>query len=164
MNKNTPLLQANQRWHQSLDEGYQRFLESLTALELTDAGQQWLKFKHSLQTHIEFEQQYIEPLAEDWEDNIHKLVQSDHLILQRLMPRLDSALNAIAQSPQARSELVNKLDGFIKMRNVLVHHDLREMEQLYTVLEQQLDTAKAAALAQAMDSKLFALEGPLSKE
>ena len=164
MSKNAPLLQANQRWHQSLDEGYQRFLESLTALELADAGQQWQKFRQSLQTHIAFEQQHIEPLAVDWEDNIHKLIQSDHLILQRLMPRLDKALQAIEQSPQARSELVNRLDGFIKMRNVLVHHDLREMEQLYSVLEQQLDTANTTAIAQAMNEKLAALEGPLPKE
>lgn len=157
MSKNSPLLQANQRWHQSLDDGYQGFLESLTALELADAGQQWRQFRQSLQTHIAFEQQHIEPLAVDWEDNIHKLIQSDHLILQRLIPRLDKALQAIEQSPQARSELVNRLDGFIKMRNVLAHHDLREMEQLYSVLDQQLNAKQTSGFAEAMDRKLATL-------
>jgi len=154
MNPSAPLSDANQRWHHFLDNGYQQFLESLTALELADARQQWQQFKQSLSAHIAFEQEHIEPLAQDWEDNIHKLVQSDHLILDRLMPRLDKALSAIAQSTQPRSELVRSLDSFIKMRNVLVHHDLREMEQLYPVLDQQLDKSQASKLAQAMDEQL----------
>lgn len=146
-----PLSQANQRWHQFLDDSYQGFLESLTALDLVDARSQWQQFKQSLSAHIEFEQLHIEPLAENRKDNILKLVQSDHLILDRLMPRLDTALDAIEQSVQPRSELVRSLDSFIKMRNVLVHHDLREMEHLYPMLDQQLDSKQALKLAEAMD-------------
>ena len=151
------LSQANQRWHQHLDALYQRFLEQLTALNFPSALQEWTQFKRSLSVHIEFEEQHIEPLAEGLEDNIQKLIQSDHLILNRLMPRLDSALQGIEKSEQARAELVRSLDGFIKMRNVLIHHDLREMEQLYPVLDQQLSNTDADELIRAMDSARLAL-------
>jgi len=151
------LSQANQRWHQNLDTLYQAFLEKLTALELAAAGQQWVQFKRSLSAHIEFEELHIDSLAQGMEDNIQKLIQSDHLILNRLMPRLDATLENIAQSDQTRAELVRSLDGFIKMRNVLVHHDLREMEQLYPVLDQQLSKTEADKLIRAMDSARLAL-------
>lgn len=145
------LSQANQRWHQNIDALYQTFLEELTALNLPAAGQHWAGFKDSLSAHIEFEERHIEPLAENLDDNIQKLIQSDHLILNRLMPRLDTAIEAITQSDEPRTELVRSLDGFIKMRNVLIHHDLREMEQLYSVLDQQLSKAEADKLSRAMD-------------
>jgi len=145
------LSQANQRWHQNLDDLYQSFLEQLTALELSAARQQWAQFKRSLSAHIDFEEQHIDPLTEGLEDNIQKLIQSDHLILNRLMPRLDKAIELIEQSSHRRTELVGSLDGFIKMRNVLIHHDLREMEQLYPLLDQQLNTAEATRLASSMD-------------
>lgn len=161
MNPSVPLSEANQRWHQFLDDGYQGFLESLTALELATARHQWQQFKQSLSTHIEFEQQHIEPLAQDWEDNIHKLIQADHRILNRLMPRLDKALDTIEQSAKPRSQLVHSLDSFIKMRNVLVHHDQREMEYLYPMLDQKLDIKQTLKLAEAMDTQRASLSGLL---
>lgn len=157
MSSSISLSQANQRWHLLLDDGYQAFLETLTALELADARRHWQRFKKSLRAHIEFEQEHVEPLAQDWDDNIHKLVQSDHLILDRLIPRLDKALDVIEQSPHPRSELVRALDSFIKMRNVLIHHDLREMENLYPALDQQLDGEQALELTQAMDKQRLSL-------
>ncbi len=151
MSDSNSLSAANQRWHKILDDDYQHFLEALTALNFSTASQQWQQFKLSLSTHIEFEHSHIEPLAEPWEMNIHKLIQSDHLILERLMPKLDQALALIEQATNQRAELVRSLDGFIKMRNVLIHHDLREMEHLYPQLEQQLSTLKASTLASSMD-------------
>ena len=149
MNK---LADANQRWHALLDSSYQALLESLTALEFELALAQWGEFAHSLTSHIKFEQDNIEPLAQDWESNTLKLIRSDHLILQRLLPRLDAALSRIQQADAPRAELVRSLDGFIKMRNVLEHHDLREMENLYPLLDEQLDKAKLRVLVESMDT------------
>jgi len=157
MSTDQSLSRANQVWHQNLDDNYQQFLEALTALELPMAQRYWQQFKQSLSQHIEFEQAHIEPLAEPWDQNIHKLIQSDHLILDRLMPRLDCALEQIDRAENPRAELVRSLDGFIKMRNVLVHHDLREMEQLYPQLDQQLSPEQAGALAESMIQSLTGL-------
>ena len=142
---------ANMRWHQQLDSRYQHFLESLTALEMDTAATHWMVFKTSLTTHIDFEQSSIEPLAIDWTDNTLRLIQSDHLILHRLLPKLDKALHDITLSDKPRTTLVSQLDSFIKMRNVLKHHDVREMEQFYPQLDQQVDSAQIHALVEQMD-------------
>ncbi len=151
------LADANQRWHQVLDALYQTFLESLTALELNLARQNWEAFKRNLITHIGFEQTYIEPLTETWESSTLKLIQSDHLILNRLLPRLDKAFGLIEHADSPRTELVRQLDGFIKMRNVLEHHDLREMENLYPLLDEKIDSSQADELAKGMDAARTAL-------
>ncbi len=158
------LADANQRWHLILDTSYQSFLESLTALELDLARQQWVLFKRFLGDHIEFEQANIEPLAADWESNTLKLIQSDHLILNRLLPRLDTAFELIVQTDSARAELVRQLDGFIKMRNVLEHHDLREMEYLYPLLDEQLESTRIQLLADSMDQAREALSASADSE
>jgi hemerythrin-like domain-containing protein len=145
------LSEANQRWHSQLDSSYQAFLESLTALDFSRARGQWTNFESSLKAHIELEHANIEPLTENWEGNTLKLIQSDHLILNRLLPRLETALTLIERADATRTELVRKLDGFIKMRNVLEHHDLREKETLYPLLEEQLDDAHLQALSGRMD-------------
>ncbi len=145
------LSKANQRWHLLLDSSYQAFLESLTALDFNLASEQWLSFESSLSTHIKFEQDNIEPLTKDWEGNTLKLIQSDHLILNRLLPRLDTAFTQIEHADDSRAELVRQLDGFIKMRNVLQHHDLREKETLYPLLDEQLDDSHLQALSERMD-------------
>jgi hypothetical protein len=145
------LSEANQRWHSQLDSSYQAFLESLTALDFSRARGQWTNFESSLKAHIEFEHANIEPLTENWEGNTLKLIQSDHLILNRLLPRLDTALAQIEDADAARTELVRQLDGFIKMRNVLEHHDLREKENLYLLLDEQLDENHLRSLSDHMD-------------
>jgi len=160
----TTLADANQRWHLVLDTSYQSFLESLTALELDLARQQWALFKRCLSNHIEFEQTNIEPLAVAWESNTLKLIQSDHLILNRLLPRLETAFDLIAQADSARAELVRQLDGFIKMRNVLEHHDLREMEYLYPLLDQQLSNTRIQTLSKSMDRAREALSASTESE
>ncbi|MCP4009103.1 MAG: hypothetical protein GY726_06260, partial [Proteobacteria bacterium] len=147
-----------------LDTSYQSFLESLTALELDLARQQWVLFKRFLNDHIEFEQANIEPLAAGWESNTLKLIQSDHLILNRLLPRLDTAIELIVQTDSARAELVRQLDGFIKMRNVLEHHDLREMEYLYPLLDEQLERIQVQKLAHSMDQAREALSANADSE
>lgn len=153
----TVLADANQRWHLLLEISYQAFLESLTALEFSLARHQWEEYKHCLSRHIDFEQENVEPLANAWENNTLKLIQSDHLILNRLLPRLDKALAQIEQADSTRGELVRQLDGFIKMRNVLEHHDLREMEYLYPLLDDQIDKNKRQKLASRMDLARMAL-------
>jgi hypothetical protein len=153
------LTAANTRWHQQLERLYQAFLESLTALELDTAHIQWTQFKSNLLSHIQFEEEHIEPLTNTWEDNILKLIQSDHLILNRLIPRLDKSFTGVQQADATRTELVHQLDIFIKMRNVLVHHDLRETEQLYPRLDQQLSIVQAQLLAEQMDRLLDEQDG-----
>ncbi len=152
------LLEANQRWHSLLDASYQAFLESLTALDLSLARKQWLSFETSLKAHIDFEQAIIEPLTKDWEGNTLKLIQSDHLILNRLLPRLETTLAQIERADATRTELVRKLDAFIKLRNVLQHHDLREQENLYPLLDEQLDDDHIQALSEHMDQARKTLE------
>jgi len=154
------LSEANQRWHSQLDTSYQAFLESLTALEFGLSRKQWSTFRQYLSAHIDFEQANIEPLASNWESNTLKLIQSDHVILNRLLPRLDKAFTQIEQADAPRTELVRQLDTFIKMRNVLEHHDLREMENLYPLLDEQLDSDRVEALAANMDQARRALEKP----
>ena len=151
------LSDANKRWHEALDTSYQLFLESLTALELSLATRQRARFKILLTRHIEFEETHIEPLAKNWESNTLKLIQSDHLILERLLPKLNASLDTIRQADKPRTILVHQLNNFIKMRNVLEHHDIREMEYLYPLHDAQLDKTRCTTLANKMDKAREAL-------
>ncbi|MEE9446842.1 MAG: hypothetical protein V3V09_02715 [Arenicellales bacterium] len=166
--KNLTLSLANQRWHLALDWQYQTLLETLTALELSTAQLIWQDFKTSLTAHIEFEHEHIEPLAEALPDeakldktrfdvNIFKLIQADHLILNRLLIKVDTALNEIRNAKKPRTELVQQLNILIKLRNVLEHHDLREAENLYPALEAEIDAETLAALAEKMQQTQDAL-------
>lgn len=143
--------QANKRWHDELDASYHALLVALTALALPEADTHWAEFKRALITHIDFEQAHIEPLATDIENNTLKLIQSDHLILKRLIPKIEQAMDAIRAATHSRDALVRHLDIFMKMRNVLAHHDMREMENLYPVIDANLDKTQRTTLARKMD-------------
>lgn len=146
------LQQANQRWHQLLEVQYQSLLEALTELELILTRSLWSSFRNSLLEHLDFEQKHIEPLADTWENNTLKLIRADHLILSRLLPRLETAIERIEASSAPRTELVIQLDTFIKLRNVLTHHDERENLLLYPLLDQQLSSESQQVLAAKMDA------------
>ena len=145
------LADANKHWHKALDNHYFEFLQTLTELKLDLANAHWQNYKLCLKSHIEFEENFIEPLDLDWPENTLKFIQSDHLILNRITPKIDSALNKIQIASAPRAALVEALDIFIKMRNVLQHHDIREIEQLYPLIERQLDKDKCHSLAEKMN-------------
>ncbi len=151
------LSRANQQWHDHLDQCYQAFLETLTALDLASAQAHWQSFKDSLLAHIDFEHQYIETLAAPLENNIQQLMKADHLILKRLIPKIDQTISDIENARSARAVLVERLDGLIKMRNVLSHHDEREKKYLYAILDEQLSKETAQSLAQQMTTAHEAL-------
>lgn len=152
------LADANKHWHKALDDHYFEFLQSLTELKLDLANSHWQNYRLSLKLHIEFEEKHIEPLAIDWPENTLKLIQADHLILKRLAPKIDSALTNIQNANSPRAALVEALDIFIKMRNVLQHHDYREVEQLYPIIEKQLDSDQIHSLSEKMNHTRSQLE------
>lgn len=144
---------VNRRWHESLAANYNAFLAALTALELARAEQAWHEFRVSLNAHLAFEDEHITPRCESLPDNAQTLITADHTILTRLSARIDTALADLQASDTPRTTLVDQLDGYLKLRNVLTHHDLRETEQIYPTLVAQLDAEKNQALGEAMQAE-----------
>ncbi len=130
----TKLEQANIDWHTLLQKLFNQFLTHLTALDLDKADENWQRYKDTLLQHIAFEDQFVAPLAAEIEGNQQTLIAADHKILQRLITRIDPALAGLNQSGSPRQTMVEQLDGYLKMRNVLTHHDLREVHEYYPAL------------------------------
>ena len=150
----SPLEQANIDWHTQLEKGYTQFLIALTELNLDKAKQTWEAYKSSMQQHISFEDEHVIPLGEGLENNQPILIAADHKILQRLVTRIDPALEELRQSLTPRETLVDQLDGYLKMRNVLKHHDLREVQECYPALVSTQSKTNLNSLANKMNSLL----------
>lgn len=150
----------NQRWHDQLAQAFNHFLAQLTALELEQAQSSWVQFNQSLSTHLAFEDEHISPLCNDLPDNAQTLIHADHTILIRLMSRIDIALDELASSAQARETMVEQLDGYLKLRNVLTHHDLRETQQVYPALIAIIGDEQQESLASQMHTAFESSSAP----
>ena len=149
----------NQQWHQQLDELYRNFLIHLTALELDKADQDLQQFTDSLSAHLEFEEKYIDPLCTGVADDLARLIDADHTILERLLKKVIEGVQHLHTEPkdQQQAEVVEQLGTYLKLRNVLTHHDLREVQQLYPHLIGQVPAEQLETLGVKMKAVFDAL-------
>ncbi len=151
------LEQTNIDWHSHLHQLFNQFLYDLTELDLNKANDTWRHYKTALQQHITFEDEFITPLGAGIEGNQQTLIAADHKILQRLITRIDPALEELNQSDSPRQTMVEQLDGYLKMRNVLTHHDLREVHEFYPALEALCSAEKLSKAGEKMTQLLLDL-------
>lgn len=154
------LEQTNARWHEVLEERYFGFLERLTALDLDRADKDFSRFRKLLTAHIDFEESAVEKLPEVSEllEERHRLIAADHLILRRLLDKTAARLAAIGKSRQPRTLLVRSLNDFLRLANVLEHHDQRERQEFYPPLVAKIGERKSERLAREMEAAMRAAE------
>ncbi len=141
----TILEQTNCDWHTHLEQLYARFLFNLTALELDKAGICWLCYKDSLQKHMDFEDEFVVILGNNIDGKHQQLIAGDHKILQRLISRIDPSLQKLKGAESQRLMMIEQLDDYLKIRNVLKHHDRREVMEFYPAL---IETCSAETITQ----------------
>lgn len=149
---------VNDRWHGILKEHYHGFLERLTALELAQAAAEFAAFRALLETHVDFEERIIDalPAARGVPVEKRRLVAADHLILRRLLKKVSEALTTVAAAAEPRRQLVRSLNEFLRLANVLAHHDLRERQEYYPRLAAGLTSGERRELGRQMESAMRA--------
>ncbi|MEA3290878.1 MAG: hypothetical protein U9Q71_00980 [Pseudomonadota bacterium] len=154
------LEQTNARWHEVLEGRYFGFLERLTALELDRANEDFTRFRGLLTVHIDFEESTVETLPEVAElpEERHRLIAADHMILRRLLDKAAARLAAVGKSQQPRQLLVRNLNDFLRLANVLEHHDQRERQEFYPLLAARIGQRNCERLARGMEAAMRAVE------
>ena len=149
---------VNERWHGVLEACYYAFLERLTALELARAEAEFDAFRALLEAHVDFEEKVVDalPAAARVPEEKRRLVAADHLILRRLLRNVAAALEKVAASDEQRRVLVRSLDGFLRLANVLQHHDLRERQEYYPALVAGLASVERGELGKRMEAAMRA--------
>lgn len=146
-----PLNNEYTHWHNVTSLRYQQFLQSLTALELDDAQRHLILFSNLLNTSIRFSDQRIEELLDETDEST-QMVMADHLILTRTLALAERSLTELQQLEQVqpsslRAQLVNRLDIFVRLNNILTRHHLRQIDSLFPLFEAKLSELEAVSLA-----------------
>ncbi|MEM7193468.1 MAG: hypothetical protein AAF402_00870 [Pseudomonadota bacterium] len=126
-------------WQEVLDIRFRQFLEQATALNLEEAERHLLVFSSLLTVRLDIQQGHLQTL-DDGEPI--QLIEADHAILRNLTARTRHSLDRISAADHPRSELINHLNTFTKLMNVLRNHDLRIVDAVYGNIDQVL-TKKA---------------------
>lgn len=136
--------------HRELDEHFLRHQEALVALDIP-AAREWLE-RHAaaLCEHMSDEDEVLLPLylrAGEAPRGPSELFRGEHEKIRRLLQRFFQRLDELAAAPTRRGavELITEQALY---KGLMEHHDLRERELLYPVLDRALpDEERARVLA-----------------
>ncbi len=151
--KPSPLRDELEHWNEVTSMRYQQCLESITALELQDAERHLALFSTMLESSMQFIDQRLDDIKSDTsgdESEGIKMIRADHLILGRTCKMAQQALQELTQQQDTtilRSEMVQRLDIFVRLNNILRQHQLRQHESLFPLLELAMDAEKEQSLA-----------------
>jgi len=133
---------------------YLQCLEAITALQLEDAKRHLELFSAMLTSSMQFVDQRLDELidVENGESEAIRMIRADHMILGRTTRLADEALSELEliadnHPNNLRSEMVQRLDIFVRLNNILRQHQLREHESLFPLFALNLDDDKGQELA-----------------
>jgi hypothetical protein len=147
-----PLVDANQRVHDGLDELFLGALEALTELDLGRACLLWERFQTTLAEHAASEEALVLPVyarSEPFErGGAPELFEAEHRKLEQLAGDGRTTLAALAAGPAQglRRRAILALDGLLRVRHLLEHHGLRERIHLYPRVAELADAAAQQAI------------------
>ncbi|MBX2885538.1 MAG: hypothetical protein KTR32_36625, partial [Granulosicoccus sp.] len=148
----SPLRDELEHWNEVTSMRYQQFLEAVTALELEDANRHLTLFASMLDSNMSFITQRLDDIKNDTtkdEPDGIKMIRADHMILGRTCKMVEEALLQLinlADPATLRSEMVLRLDIFVRLNNILRQHQLRQHDSLFPLLELAIDTEKERSL------------------
>ena len=149
-----PLSQEYDHWHEVTSLRYQQFLQSVTALEISEAERHLRVFSKLLRAILQFSDFRLRELLDDADRSL-ELVKADHLILSKTLMMVEDALSDLQkienlQPDKLRSALVDRLDLLVRLNNILNKHQIRQVELLFPLFEAKLHTEEATSLASEM--------------
>ncbi len=130
-----PLCSEVDHWNDVTRLRYHQFLQAITALALEAARRHLAVFSGLLTTSMDFTDRQMDHFA-DQDNQALQMIKADHLILRRTNTRVQQSLAQldVAEkiSPRStRSALVDMLDDFVRLKNILDHHVIRVQDSLY---------------------------------
>lgn len=152
----SPLVDANQRVHDGLDELLLGAIEALTELDLGRACLLWERFQSTLAEHAASEEALVLPVyarsASFERGGALELFEAEHRKLEQLAREGRAAITALDVGPRhsLRRRVVLALDGLLRVRHLLEHHGLREQTHLYPRVVELADAAAERAILAAL--------------
>ncbi len=154
-----PLPAELEHWYGVCELRYHQFLEAITALDLPASRRHFELFSRLLLGTLEAGESAMAeagPGAGDDEDR--ELVRTDFMILRRSLPGLGEALEQLQQVQDEqgglRSAMVDRLDLFVRMSNILARHHDRVELGLFPLLDESLDRGRSRAMAEALSASM----------
>jgi len=135
----TPLRDELEHWNEVTSLRYLQCLESVTALALEDADRHLAMFSAMLEANMQFINQQLDnihqknPATQEEAEGI-RMIRADHMILGRTCKMAQQALQELTEfndESTLRSEMVQRLDIFVRLNNILRQHQLRQHDSLF---------------------------------
>lgn len=110
------------------------------------------RFRAQLLAHVDDEERHVLPhyerLGGDATDAPTRLFRGEHQNLHKFVDEFVQRVEALQQRPDDAA-LLELLDRQATFKNLLLHHDLRELNMLYPFLAARLPAAQQAAILEA---------------
>ena len=156
-----PLCNELDHWSNVIRLRYRDFMIALTALELDAAQRHLSMFSILLSTMSEQSAVFLRQLKTAEGDDI-RMLRADDLILKRssdkaaeLLIQLQTLASASGNPErQLRGQLVDRLDGFVRVDNILARHHQRQQETLYPLYSEQFNAAVATQHADDLSGRM----------
>jgi hemerythrin-like domain-containing protein len=129
--------------HADLRERFATHRDFVVGLEFRRALEELLTFEQELRAHMNAEEAHILPL---YRERVGRVIGGDpdfftleHRNILRNLEAAKESLRRLADDPKAgRRQAHEFLDQEWMLRNLIEHHDLREKNTLYPMLDQAL--------------------------
>jgi len=146
-----PLITELGHWHDVTRLRYQQFLEAITALNLAEAERHLTLYANMVLATTEFSADQLRQLEHN-DKASQTVVKADHQILRRTLELVQTGLAELIQLSQEhkerlRSALVERLDIFVRMQNILVNHQQRLQLTLLDLLDKSVNPVQSQQLA-----------------
>ncbi len=154
-----PLAVALDHWYGVCELRYHQLLEALTALDLPATGRHLDLFNRLLLGTLEIgESAMAEADASKSEEEDQEVVRTDFMILRRSLQGLGESLDQLRQIEKdegpLRSAMVDRLDIFVRVANILARHHDRVESNLFPLLEANLDMDRGREMADALSASM----------
>ncbi len=153
-----PLCDEIDHWNSVIELRYRQFLEATTGLVIDQAERHIQIFSTLLETHIQFSDNQLLSLGDHRDESI-QMIKADHLILRRTVALVRQSLSELEQINReavtsARSALVDRLDQFVRLKNILKHHTERTRTSLFPLIVSKVDRDTGQQLADQLKQNL----------
>ncbi len=158
----TPLRDELEHWNEVTSLRYVQCLESVTALAFEDADRHLGLFSTLLEASMQFINQQLDAIHQQSDSDKDeaegiRMIRADHMILGRTSKMAQQALQELINMDDdsvLRSEMVSRLDIFVRLNNILRQHQLRQHDSLFPLFAEKLAPEDEKQLASKLTSAM----------
>ena len=156
-----PLCRETDHWNSVIALRCHDLLVAVTALEFENARRHLMLLRALLSSFSEIAIALLDELQDVDADAI-KILRADHLILGKTANNAEQLLDQLetlqrdtnTSTAQLRSQMVHRLDGFIRLNNILDRHQQRQQQTIFPQYINQFDIAKSQHHADILTTRM----------